>query len=73
MPKWTFTKYSDIQACVTIETALGKGELFVNVSPDEPRVLLDIHEDEQQKAMFMLTTNTAQDLFHWLKEKGIVH
>lgn len=72
MAQWHFTEYSDIQAFVTISHLAGKDELFVNVSNEEPRILLSIQENDEDKGNFQLNATTAQRLFDWLKAKGIV-
>ncbi len=72
MAKWHFTDFSDIQSFVTVTHSHGKDELYVNVSGDEPRIVLSIQENDEDKGDFQLTSESAQAIFDWLKSKGIV-
>lgn len=66
----SFREYSDIQAIVEVETQFGKRELIATLNPDH--VVLNITEDEENVADFILYNPEIQKLFDWLKVKNVV-
>ncbi len=67
-----FIEYSQVQAIIRVSHVMGKDELIVNVENEEPRVLLSIHDDEEETGRFLAYSPQLQQLFDWLKSKGIV-
>ena len=72
MADFQFTPHNDTQAFVTVTHFLGKDELFVNVENDRAHIRLSIEQRGEEKGDIQLSAEAAQQVFDWLKSKGIV-
>ena len=68
-----FVELSELQSYVESTTEISKDALCVSVldDPDFP-VIMAIQKDKKDLAHFLLSKESTQKLFDWLKKKNIV-